>query len=121
MDPVTGLSIGRILVGIVALVAPSTAARLFGVTPAANPQLGIFGRMFGAREIALGAVTLASRGALRRNLTVVGIAVDGADVASGALEITAGGVPKLQGGALVGVAAGAVGAGIAALVLSRGK
>lgn len=121
MDPVSGLSIGRILIGVVALASPATAARLFGVTPAANPQLGIFGRMFGAREIALGAVTLASRGALRRNLTVVGIAVDAADAASGTLEIASGGVPKLQGGTLVGVAAGAVGAGVAALVLNRGK
>lgn len=121
MDPVTGLSIGRILVGVVALLSPSTAARLFGVTPAANPQLGIFGRMFGAREIALGAVTLAAKGSLRRNLTVVGIAVDGADVASGTLEIAGGGVPKLQGGTLVAVAAGAVGAGVLALVVNRGK
>lgn len=120
MDPVTGLSLGRILIGIAALVSPSATARLFGVTPAANPQLGIFGRMFGAREIALGAVTLASKGALRRNLTVVGIAVDGADVASGALEVAGGGVPKLQGGALIGVAAGAVGAGVVALLAHRG-
>ncbi|HWJ07724.1 MAG TPA: hypothetical protein VNS46_00015 [Nocardioides sp.] len=119
MDPVTGLSLGRIVVGIGSLLAPSATARLFGVDAAANPQLGVFSRMFGAREIALGAVTLASKGSLRRNLTVVGIAVDGSDIASGALEVASGGLPKVQGGALVGVAAGAVGAGIAALVLSR--
>jgi hypothetical protein len=121
MDPVTGLSLGRILIGIGALVAPTTTARLFGVDAAANPNLGIFGRMFGAREIALGAVTLVSKGSLRRNLTVVGIAVDGADVASGALEVTAGGLPKVQGGALVAIAAGAVGAGVIALVSNRGS
>mgnify|MGYP000541219842 CR=1 FL=1 len=104
MDPVTGLSLGRIALGIGALAAPGTTARLFGVDPDANPQLGIFGRMFGAREIALGAVTLAARGSLRRNLTVVGIAVDGADAASGVVELAGGGMPKLQGGALVAVA-----------------
>lgn len=119
MDPVTGLSLGRIVIGIGALVAPGTTARLFGVDPAANPQLGIFGRMFGAREIALGAVTLASRGSLRRNLTLVGIAVDGADAAGGVLELRDGGLPRVQGGALVGIALGAVGSGIAALALSR--
>ncbi len=121
MDPVTGLSLGRIVIGIGSLVAPSATARLFGIDPAANPNMGVINRMFGAREVALGAVTLVSKGSLRRNLTVVGIAVDGADAASGALEIAGGGLPKLQGGALVGIAAGAVGSGIAALVLSRGK
>lgn len=121
MDPVTGLSLGRIVIGLGSLLAPSATARLFGIDAGANPQIGIINRMFGAREIALGAVTLASKGSLRRNLTVVGIAVDGADVASGALEVAGGGLPKLQGGALVAVAAGAVGSGIAALVLSRGK
>lgn len=121
MDPVTGLSLGRVVVGIMALVAPSATAKLFGIDAAANPQLGLFSRMFGAREIALGAVTLVSKGALRRNLTAVGIAVDGADVASGVVEIGTGGAPKLQGGALVGVALGAVGVGVAALASQRGK
>lgn len=121
MDPVTGLSLGRIVIGIGALVSPSTTAKLFGLDPTTNPQLGVFGRMFGAREIALGAVTLVSKGALRRNLTLVGIAVDGADAASGVIEVKGGGAPKLQGGALVGVALGAVGSGIAALALNRGK
>lgn len=121
MDPVTGLSLGRIVIGIMALVSPSAAARLFGIDATANPQLGLFGRMFGAREIALGAVTLASTGALRRNLTAVGIAVDGADAAGGLVEISKGGAPRLQGGALVGVALGAVGAGVAALASNRGR
>jgi hypothetical protein len=121
MDPVSGLSLGRIIIGVGALFSPSTTAKLFGLDPATNPQLGVFGRMFGAREIALGAVTLASKGALRRNLTLVGIAVDGADAASGLVEVRGGGAPKLQGGALVAVALGAVGSGVAALAANRGK
>lgn len=121
MDPVTGLSLGRIAIGVGALVAPGPTAKAFGLDPAGNPQLGYFGRMFGAREVALGAVTLASKGALRRNLTLVGIAVDGSDVATGALELSARTVPKLTGGVLIGAAVGAVGAGIAGLALGRGK
>lgn len=121
MDPVTGLSLGRIAIGIGALVAPVPTAKAFGLDPANNPQLGFFGRMFGAREIALGAVTLVSRGALRRNLTLVGMAVDGADAASGAAELTSGTVPKLSAGMMIGVALGAVGAGAAALVRGRGN
>ena len=121
MDPVTGLSLGRIVIGVGALVAPAPTAKVFGLDPVANRQLGFFGRMFGAREIALGAVTLASRGSLRRNLTLVGIAVDAADAGSGAVELRAQSVPKLAGGALIGAALGAVATGAVALTTNRGK
>ncbi|GAA4826039.1 DUF4267 domain-containing protein [Nocardioides caeni] len=121
MDPVTGLSLGRILIGIGALVAPGPTAKAFGLDPARNPQLSFFGRMFGAREIALGAVTLASRGSLRRNLTLVGVAVDGADAASGIAELKGGAVPKPAAGLLAGVAVGAVAAGLLAVVKNRGQ
>lgn len=121
MDPVTGLSLARIAIGAGALAAPGPTAKAFGLDPAANPQLGYFGRMFGAREIALGAVTLVSKGALRRNLTLVGIAVDGSDAAAGAIEMGARTVPKMSGGMLIGAALSAVGAGVVALVTRRGK
>ncbi len=121
MDPVTGLSLGRIGLGIASLVAPSASARLFGIDAVANPQLGAINRMFGAREIALGAVTLASRGTLRRNMVLVGMAVDAADAASAGVEVAGGGLPKLQGSGLAAVAASAVATGVAALALSRGK
>ena len=38
-------------------------------------------RLFGSREIALGAATLLASGATRRNLVLAGIAVDAADAA----------------------------------------
>ncbi len=119
IDPVTGLSLGRIVIGAGALAAPETTSKVFGLDPVANPQLGYMSRMFGAREIALGAVTLVSRGALRRNLTVVGIAVDGADLANGVIELGQRNVTKMASGMLVGVAAGAVGSGV--LALARGR
>lgn len=121
MHPVTGISLGRIAIGVGALAAPAPTARLFGLAPAENPQLSYFGRMFGAREIALGAVTLMSKGALRRNLTLVGMAVDGADAATGALELQGGRVPKTAGVMLIGAALGAVGSGALGLFLSRGE
>lgn len=121
LDPVTGLSLGRIVIGAGALAAPSSTARVFGLDPAANPQLGYMGRMFGARELALGAVTLVSRGALRRNLTAVGIAVDGADLANGVIELGQKNVSKLASGLLIGAAAGAVGSGVLALARGRGR
>ncbi|WP_408899520.1 DUF4267 domain-containing protein [Nocardioides sp. R1-1] len=121
MDPVTGLSLGRIVIGVGALAAPSTTARVFGLDPEANPQLAYMGRMFGAREVALGALTLASRGPLRRNLTAVGVAVDGADLANGLIELTRSNVTKVASGLLVGAAAGAVGSGVLALARGRGQ
>ncbi|GAA4097610.1 DUF4267 domain-containing protein [Nocardioides kongjuensis] len=121
IDPVTGLSLGRIAIGVGALTAPSTTARVFGLDPAANPQLGYMGRMFGAREIALGAVTLVSRGPLRRNLTAVGIAVDGADLVNGVIELGQKNVSKLASAMLIGAAGGAVGSGVLALARGRGR
>lgn len=120
MDPVTGLSLGRIVIGIAALISPTLTAKLFGLDSESNPHLPPMTRMFGAREVALGGVTLVSSGSTRRNLTVVGIAVDGADAVTGAIEIASNRVPKLSSGMLAGVAAGAVGAGIIALVRNRG-
>ena len=83
MDPITGLAYGRIAVGTLSLLSPTLAARLFLLDPAANPQLPYMTRLFGSREIALGAITLASSGAARERLVQVGIAVDGADVVTG--------------------------------------
>lgn len=118
MDPVTGLSLGRIAIGIGSLLAPAQAARLHGLS-SSDEQMTYFQRMFGAREIALGAVTLASTGAVRRNLLIAGIAVDGADAVTGAVGLRSKTFPTLAGAMLVGGALGAVGSGVAALVSSR--
>ena len=65
MDPITGLAYGRIAVGTLSLLSPTLTARLFLLDPTTNPQLSYMSRMFGSREIALGAITLASSGAAR--------------------------------------------------------
>lgn len=120
MHPVTGLSLGRIAIGATALVAPELAGRLFRLDPGANPQLPYMTRMFGSREIALGAVTLVSRGGTRRALTAVGIAVDGADAFAGYDAGDSGAVSPTTSKLLIAPAAGAVIAGIVGL-LRRGK
>jgi hypothetical protein len=116
MDPVTGLSLGRIAVGVGSLVAPARTATLLGLDAPANPQLSYFARMFGAREIALGAITLASKGALRRNLVLAGMAVDGSDAVTGALGLKSKELPSVAGAMLVAGAVGAVGSSVAGLV-----
>lgn len=108
MDPVTGLSLGRILLGICAFVAPELTAKAFGLTPAANPHLPLMTRLFAAREIAVGGLTLASSGGTRRTLAMVGVAIDASDAATGALELQANRIPKTAGILLIGIASGAV-------------
>jgi hypothetical protein len=115
VNPVTGLSLGRIAVGAVSFVQPGLAARMFGLDLANNPQGPYVARLFGSREIALGAVTLLSRGATRRNLVLAGIGVDLADAATGVLGIQDKSVSTRTGAMLIGPAIGAVLAGVAGL------
>lgn len=113
MNPVTGLALGRIAIGVGALVSPDLASKLFRLDGPANRQLPYMTRMFASREIALGAVTLASRGAARRKLVALGIAVDGADAFAGIDAMRTGSVTSSVG---IGLTVPAVGAMIAGAV-----
>jgi hypothetical protein len=119
MDPVTGLSLGRIAIGVGSIANPALTAKLFGLSPAANPQLGYFARMFGVREIALGALTLMSKGSARKTLVRAGVAVDAGDAATGVIALARKEVPLLAGGMLIAVALGAAGSGAAAATADR--
>ena len=92
MNPVIGLSLGRIVVGAVSLAKPGLAARMFRLDLEDNPQVPYLARLFGSREIALGR-TLLARGTTRRDLVLAGIAVDAADAATGVLAMQDGSVP----------------------------
>src|SRR3954452_20036662 len=115
MDPITGLAYGRISIGALSFLFPSLTARLFLLDPASNPQLSYMARMFGSREIALGAITLASSGDARRRLVQLGVAVDGADTWTGIVTAAQGSVPKKTGVLLAVVGAAAVASGVMAL------
>src|SRR3954447_22840339 len=112
MDPITGLAYGRISVGALSFLFPSLTARLFLLDPKSNPQLAYMGRLFGSREIALGAITLASTGEARRRLVQLGVAVDGADAYTGLATAATGKVSKKTGILLSVVAAAAVATGV---------
>jgi hypothetical protein len=112
MEPITGLAYGRVVIGALSLLSPSLTARLFLLDPRSNPQLAYMGRMFGSREVALGAITLASSGETRRRLVQLGVAVDGADAYTGIASAVTGSVPKRAGFLLTVVAAAAVATGI---------
>jgi hypothetical protein len=115
VNPVIGLSLGRIAIGLLALVQPALAARLFGLDVAKNPQTPYLARLFGSREVAIGTATLLARGTTRRNLVLAGIGVDLADAATGVLGVQDKSVPTRTGAMLVAPAVGAVLAGFAGL------
>lgn len=116
MNPVLGLSIGRIAVGALALAKPDAAAKTFQLDAVSNPQAPYLLRLFGAREVALGLVTLFAGGKTRRGVIAVGVAVDAADAATGYLAMKDGTVSRKTAMTLIVPAAGAVGSGLLALV-----
>jgi hypothetical protein len=115
MNPVIGLSLGRIAVGAVSFAQPAVAAKMFGLDIDNNPQGPYLARLFGSREIAIGAATLLARGTTRRNLALAGIGVDLADAATGVLGVQDKSVSPRTGAMLIAPAVGAVLAGISGL------
>lgn len=115
MNPALGLAAARMLIGGVAVASPDLGTRLFRLDPAANPQLPYMTRLFGSREIALGAATLLARGTTRRNLVLAGIAVDAADAAAAYLAGESRSVDRTTMVALAAPAAAAVLAGASGL------
>ena len=115
MNPVIGLSLGRIAVGAVALANPEATAKLFQLDPTTNPQVPYMTRLFGSREVALGLITLLSRGKAQRGVIGVGVLVDAADAATGYLAMQDGSVTRKTALALVVPAVGAAASGVLAL------
>jgi uncharacterized protein YjeT (DUF2065 family) len=115
MNPIIGLSLGRIVVGLLFFVRPDLAARLLGQDLQRNPELALGCRFFGSRDVALGTATLLAKGTARRNLVVAGIAVDAADAGAAALGFQDKSVRPARAALLAGVALLAVGQGIVSL------
>jgi hypothetical protein len=101
MNPMIGLSLGRIVVGAFSFARPALAAKMFGLDVENNPQGPYLARLFGSREIAIGTATLLARGKTRRNLVLAGIGVDAADAATGVLGIKDKSVRKRAGAMLI--------------------
>jgi hypothetical protein len=116
MNPVIGLSLGRIAVGAVAVANPAMAAKSLQLDTVANPQVPYVLRLFGVREIALGLITLFARGRGSRAVVGVGVAVDAGDAATAWFALQDGSVSKRTAYSLLVPAAGAVGSGLLALV-----
>ncbi len=111
MDTAKALAAARVAIGAVALLFPAVAARLFLLKVTSNPQLTYVMRLFGAREIAVGTVTLTAPESARSSMVGVGMAVDGADAIAGLAAARSGVVSKPVGIVLTGAALAAVAAG----------
>jgi hypothetical protein len=119
MNPVNGLALGRIVIGLTALASPELTGKLFRLDLARNPQLPYMSRLFGSREVALGAATLLAKGKGRRRLLALGMAIDGSDAFAGYDLARTGAVPQSAGVFLTAPALGAVVAGAIGLVTER--
>ena len=113
MNPALGLAAARVVIGGCALASPDLGTKLFRLDGAGNPQLPYMTRLFGSREIALGAATLLASGRTRRNLVLAGIAVDAADAAAAWLAGESRAVDKTVMVGLAAPAVAAVAAGVA--------
>jgi Domain of unknown function (DUF4267) len=101
---VNAIAVSRIVVGSSAWLTPNLAGRLFGLDPEGNPQLPYVGRLFGARDVALGAGALRSSRKNKDAWLTAGLACDVADVAAGVLAGARGQLPAASA-ALVSVTA----------------
>lgn len=115
MTPVTGLNAGRLALGVLCVARPSLAAGVFGLEADSSPHVPFLTRIFGVREIAVAGATLLAQGPARRDLTVVGVAVDLADAASSIVGLRAGEVGLRGAAPLVLAGLGAAAAGLVEL------
>ena len=105
----------RVLVGVAALAAPGHAFRGAGLDPRNNPQLPVVTRMFGVRDLVLGAGALGASGDERRRWLQAGIAADVADLVAAVAGLRGGYLPTHGAIMLATTAATGTALGIAAL------
>src|SRR2546423_15404488 len=100
------VAIGRVVVGGGAWLAPNLSGRMFGLDPEGNPQLPYVGRLFGARDVVLGAGVLRSSRKQKDAWMTAGLACDVADVAAGARPRARGTPPPAAAALPAATAAG---------------
>jgi hypothetical protein len=115
MSPLKLLIATRVSIGSGAWLAPRLAGTLFGLDPDGNPQLPYLGRLFGIRDVVLGAGVQVSSGAGRRLWLQLGLVCDAADAAAGIIAGRNGELSKISTVLVTAPALLAIGLGAAAL------
>jgi hypothetical protein len=103
------LGIGRIVAGAAPWLAPELAWKQFGVSDstAADPEAQALGRLFGSRDVVLGAALLMSKSDRgKRNILRAGLVVDTLDLAAAVMarkDMSTKGFVSLAGGAAAAI------------------
>jgi len=118
MDQATTISLARIAIGAAAWANPELGLKSAMLDPE-SPQSPYLLRLFGARDVALGAITLFAKPEHKPALLRVGLAVDGADGAAAVLALQKKAVEPIAGAVLAGAAGLAIVAGFIALGQQR--
>lgn len=115
------VAVGRVLVGVGALARPRLMPGLLGVDSGTAERMSWLSRMFGAREIALGAGLLLSRSPEAEREWALGAALsDAVDAAAFAAAVRGGVVRGALGTAFAAMAVGATGTGVMTWLEDRG-
>jgi hypothetical protein len=112
-NPTTVLPALRIAAGLGAWAFPALTGKVLGLKLSDNHEAVYMGRLFGVRDVVLGAGVLASSGDAKKLWWRLGILTDAADAAAGYKGLKDGG-PKRGMIMSTVIALSAVGLGIAA-------
>lgn len=99
---VVTMAVVRAALGAAAYVAPDRTAVALGLDPEANRQMRYLARVFGARDMALGAAVVASSGDARRLLLRTCVGIEVFDTASAVIAYRTGTVDRKAASALLG-------------------
>lgn len=114
------IAAGRVAVGVTFLARPTLVPRLLGVDSGTAERMSFFGRMFGAREVALGAgLLLADSPAEERRWLLGGALSDAVDAVAFAEAARRGFARLPVAAAFVAAALGATGSEVAAWLDGR--
>lgn len=116
MDPIDSLAVARIAIGAAAWTVPTRSFGLLRLDGSVHTPY--VARMFAAREVALGAVTLLAGSEHKAALAKLGVAVDAADTAAGLLALRGKAISPIVG---VGLTAASLGAVVTGVAVARRK
>ncbi len=114
ITPQKALPALRLAIGAGAYAFPDLTGTIFGFNIKNNHEAVFMGRLFGARDIALGVGVMAANEDGKRLWWQLGVLCDAADAAAGIMGLRAG-APKRGNIMATATAISAVGIGIAAL------
>ena len=114
-QPLQALAGLRAAIGLGAWLVPRVAGRLFGLDARDNPQSPYLARLFGARDVALGAGAVLSEGEARTLWLRAGVGCDVADAVAGLAAGGRGYLGPVSAALVTGTAVGAAALGVTAL------